>query len=121
MVFVMCGVRAGNGMIDWERVQDLRSEIGCDDFDDVVTLFLDEADEVVSRLTGLTDPRAIENEMHFLKGSALNLGFSELANICQSGARRAATGDDDVAMDAVVAIYQQSREAFIGGMKELAA
>jgi HPt (histidine-containing phosphotransfer) domain-containing protein len=108
-------------MIDWNRVQDLRSEIGFDDFDDVVTLFLDEADEVVSRLTGLTDARAIESELHFLKGSALNLGFSELAMICQTGERRAATGDDTVSMDAVVAVYHQSREAFLGGMKHLAA
>lgn len=108
-------------MIDWVRVQDLRAEIGPDDFDDVVTLFLDEADEVVGRLTGLTDAHAIESELHFLKGSALNLGFSELAMICQTGERRAAQGDADVAMEAVVAVYLQSREAFLGGMKVMAA
>lgn len=108
-------------MIDWSRVQDLRQEIGPEDFGDVVTLFLDEADDVVGRLTGLTDARCIENELHFLKGSALNLGFIDLAAICQSGESRAATGATDVDVDAVVAVYRQSREAFLGGMKVIAA
>ena len=36
-------------MIDWGRVKDLRSEIGAEDFSDVVALFLEEADEVIAR------------------------------------------------------------------------
>ena len=38
-------------MIDWGRVRDLRSEIGADDFAEVVAMFLDEADEVIARIT----------------------------------------------------------------------
>ena len=35
-------------MIDWERVRELRSEIGADDFAEVVEMFLSEADEAVT-------------------------------------------------------------------------
>lgn len=108
-------------MIDWSRVQDLRLEIGPDDFGDIVAVFLQEADEVVARLTALTDIRSIENDLHFLKGSALNLGFAALAHICQTAERRAATGATDVDVHAVIDAYHQSRTTFLGGIKALAA
>ncbi|MFN3846361.1 MAG: Hpt domain-containing protein [Paracoccaceae bacterium] len=108
-------------MIDWARVHELRSEIGADDFGDVAALFLEEADEVVGRLSHLTDAASMERDLHFLKGCALNLGFSELAKICQSGERRAASGITDIFMSDVAGVYSQSRTAFLNGMKALAA
>ena len=115
------GVVTGDVVIDWSRVQDLRMEIGADDFDDVVALFLEEADDVVRRLPSLTSARSMESDLHFLKGSALNLGFADLAQICQTGERRAAAGLTDFALDAVVTVYQQSRADFLGGIKTRAA
>lgn len=38
------------GMIDWERVAELQSEIGADGFGEVLELFLDEVEGVVMRL-----------------------------------------------------------------------
>lgn len=108
-------------MIDWRRVQTLRSEIGPDCFGELVRLFLQETDEVVARLPNLTDPRAIEGDLHFLKGSALNLGFAELAQICQGGETRAASGESDVAIEKVIAVYTKSRATFLGGIQSLAA
>ncbi|WP_354004065.1 Hpt domain-containing protein [Pseudotabrizicola algicola] len=102
-------------------MKDLRSEIGVEDFGEIVTVFLQEADEVVSRLITLTDARSIENDLHFLKGSALNLGFADLALICQSGERRAASGFTDVCTQAVVDSYQRSRSAFLGGIEAIFA
>ena len=104
-------------MIDWSRVQDLRSEVGPDDFGAIVAVFLQEADEVVGRLMSLSDPSAIENDLHFLKGSALNLGFAKLAQVCQSGEIQAASGATDVAMQTVVDAYHQSRSVFLDGIK----
>lgn len=112
---------SGDKMIDWRRVQDLRSEIGPNCFDELVSLFLKETDEVVARLPTVTDARAMENDLHFLKGSALNLGFADLATVCQSGEGRAATGAVDIAVDVVISIYNQSRAAFLGGLQSLAA
>ena len=115
------GISLGDMMIDWTRVQDLRMEIGADDFDEIIDVFLQETDAVVSRLITLSDAISIENNLHFLKGSALNLGFAELAKICQSGERRAASGFADISMQAVVDVYLRSRSAFLGGIKTLAA
>jgi HPt (histidine-containing phosphotransfer) domain-containing protein len=103
-------------MIDWERVRELRAEIGADDFMEVAEMFLEEADEAVARLTpGLTAP-SIEADLHFLKGAALNLGFDALSGLCQDGERRAASGDTSVNLDAVRNTYFASKAAFEGGM-----
>ena len=37
-------------MIDWQRVSDLRRDIGEDDFADVVDVFLEEVQEAMDRL-----------------------------------------------------------------------
>ncbi|MFN3722412.1 MAG: Hpt domain-containing protein [Paracoccaceae bacterium] len=108
-------------MIDWGRVRELQSEIGPDCFDEIVALFLEETDGVVDRLQSLNDPASLENSLHFLKGSALNLGFSDLAQICQNGERQAAQGVVDIAVDAVIDIYRRSRVAFLGGIRPFAA
>jgi histidine phosphotransfer protein HptB len=87
--WVWLGVAA---MIDWKRVEELREEIGTDGFVEVADMFLDEAEGAVRALiSGLPD-NEVEGQLHFLKGSALNLGLSELASICQEGERKAAVG-----------------------------
>ena len=56
-------------MIAWDRLNELRAEIGDEDLADVVTMFLEEADEVVARIScGLPDAD-MEAQLHFLKGS----------------------------------------------------
>lgn len=99
-------------MIDWDRVENLRREIGNDDFADVVALFLEETDEVIARLPAQSgaDLRA---DLHFLKGSALNLGFRALALHCGQGeaALQDATGLVDPAP--IVALYHATRSSFI--------
>lgn len=109
-------------MIDWSRVDELRAEIGADDFAEVVALFFDEADEVVQRLAALADPAALEGELHLLKGSALNLGLSELAALCQSGERAARAGQGaSVDVSAVSASYRASKAAFLKAQGRSAA
>ena len=99
-------------MIDWVRIDDLRSEIGKDEFLEVVDMFLEEADEVVARLTGLPDMAEVESQLHFLKGAALNLGLTDLAALCQSGERTAAAGNADlVDLHKVADVYSQSRQS----------
>lgn len=108
-------------MIDWDRVADLRSEIGAEGFAEVVALFLEEADAVVARLAAVTGAKALESELHFLKGSALNLGFSDLSRLCQEGERRAAAGDGAIDLAAVAACYAASKTAFETGLDQLGA
>ncbi|MGV8949662.1 MAG: Hpt domain-containing protein [Cypionkella sp.] len=107
-------------MIEWDRVNDLRAEIGEDDFAEVVDLFMQEADEVIARITNTAGAAVLEADLHFLKGAALNLGFREFADLCQDGERRAASGDCSADLAAVKASYQRSKAALIAGQARAA-
>jgi histidine phosphotransfer protein HptB len=104
-------------MIDWKRVEELRNEIGADDFLEVTGMFMEEADQTIVALSGDLLPREVEGQLHFLKGSALNLGLVELAAICQEGERQgAADHRATVDLTRVVAVYHASKVAFLGGL-----
>ncbi len=78
-----------------------------------VQLFLEETDEVTKKITGGLADQAIESALHFLKGSALNLGFRKLAALCQTGEKAAANGQfDKIDLAQVVTLYQASKAAF---------
>lgn len=101
-------------MIDWSRVFELRDEVGAEDFHDVVELFLDEVDEAIARLGPGLSPQEIEQSLHFLKGSAMNLGFSAFAESCRDGERCAARGQADaIDLDRICHVYKQSRDQFV--------
>lgn len=109
-------------MIDWDRVAELRNEIGGEDFAEVVDMFLEEADEVAETMKGGLASVAVEAALHFLKGSALNLGFRELARLCQVAEKAAAGGvAHDVDLGPVVTMYEQSKLAFNAGKAKYAA
>ncbi len=106
-------------MIEWSRLAELRAEIGADDLADVAELFLEEADEVVARIAGGLPDDRLEADLHFLKGSALNLGLQALAALCQEGERRAAQGDGaGVDLGRIVDVYQASKAAFLGALAD---
>ena len=108
-------------MIDWDRVRELQDEIGKDEFAEVVTMFLDEADEVLTRITPAGGAALLRDDCHFLKGAALNLGFASLAHLCQTAERRAKDGDCAINLIEMRRCYHASREALIMGLAELAA
>lgn len=72
--------------IDWTRTEELRSDIGEEDFAEVAALFLSEVAETADGLSPDMAPDRLRDTLHGLKGSALNRGFSEVA-------RRAADGE----------------------------
>ena len=106
-------------MIDWRRIEDLRAEVGAEDFCDVVDIFLEEVDEVVERLR--RDGAAkLEENLHFLKGSALNLGFDGFADLCQHGETAAREGrGDTIDVDPIIDSYATSRAAFLAGVQAM--
>jgi len=101
-------------MIDWARVSELVDEIGAEDFGEVVELFLDEVETAISSLeTADGNPVVVAEQMHFLKGAALNLGFENLAQLCMKGEKSAAAGRPEVvSADEVRQTYLSSREQF---------
>lgn len=102
-------------MIDWKRVAELREEIGADGFAEVADMFLDEAEGAVQALLSGLPPAEVGAQLHFLKGSALNLGLSDLAAMCQEGERTAAAGLE-VDTGQVAAIWRASRAGLLGGL-----
>ena len=109
-------------MIDWKRVEELRDEIGADGFMEVADMFLDEAEQAVTALRGGLPPDQLVGQLHFLKGSALNLGLSDLAAICHEGERQAAAGDSALVDTAKIAsVYQTSRARLLGRLEQLSA
>ena len=104
-------------MIDWKRVEELKEEIGADGFVEVADMFLDEAEGAVRALISGLPENEVEGQLHFLKGSALNLGLSELAAICGEGERKAAVGHAAlIDMMQVATIWRASRAGLLGGL-----
>ena len=104
-------------MIDWKRVEELRAEIGAECFAEVTEMFLEEADQAVRQLAGGLPCDEVEGQLHFLKGSALNLGLTELALICHDGERKAAAGQGALVDPALVArVYHASRSMLLCGL-----
>lgn len=106
-------------MIDWTRAKALLEEIGPDDFAEVAALFLEEADSVIERLRDAPDPARFEEDLHFLKGSALNLGFEAMAEACSEGERIARAGRwGAVDISALISLYSASKQAFLARIQQ---
>ena len=104
-------------MIDWERVNEFRSEIGTEDFSEVVEIFLEEADEAVASLADCTDHIELRDKCHFLKGCALNLGFTDFGVLCGQGEHKS-SGQvlTSVEIDNLTNCFYCSRNAFLAGI-----
>lgn len=106
-------------MIDWARVNELRDEVGEEDFDEVVELFIDEVQQVIDRLKQGADSTQLEEDLHFLKGSALSLGFQAFSALCQTGESMAKNGQaDEVDLGAIIQNYEDSKTAFESQLAE---
>ncbi|SHL10790.1 Hpt domain-containing protein [Roseovarius marisflavi] len=109
-------------MIDWYRVQELRDEIGAEAFGEVVELFLEEVDDEIDKLRALSDRSNLESQLHFLKGSALNLGFAAFSDLCHKGEMASAAGQQDtVDTTEVLTCYDASKSAFLSGLDRVIA
>ena len=109
-------------MIDWTRVKELCDEVGAEDFDEVIELFFEEVEEVTERVHATSDIAALEGDLHFLKGSALSLGFRDFANLCQAGETASAQGNAaGVDVAAVLSSYAASKTIFLNELQSVLA
>jgi HPt (histidine-containing phosphotransfer) domain-containing protein len=108
-------------MIDWAQVDEMKLEMGSG-FSEVVTMFLDEVGEVITRLEAGPKPETLGADLHFLKGAALNLGFSEFAELCETG-EKLALQDRFAQIDigGLLICYRASCEVFHAGINLNAA
>lgn len=109
-------------MIDWERVKTLCDEVGAEDFDEVVELFLDEVEDVIARLGSAPNLATLEDDLHFLKGSALSLGFVSFSTLCQTGETLSAQGKAaEVNLQEILDNYAASKQHFQAEMAQALA
>jgi len=68
-------------MLNQERIAELRDEVGDDGFAEVIGIFCEEVEEVLDQLaaSGASD---MAGRLHFLKGSALNIGMERVGALC---------------------------------------
>ena len=105
-------------MIDQTRLDELRAEIGSEDLAEVIEMFCEEVEDALSKLDGTSFENAVEH-LHFLKGSALNLGFEAFSTLCASGEVAAASGDhDEIDLAEVITTYDQSKATFLADLKD---
>lgn len=108
-------------MIDWTRVEELRDEIGADDFGEVVDLFLSEVEDRMELALSRQDSDGLEEDLHFLKGSALNLGFNHFAQLCGEGEQQFASGQTFDRIAEIATAYQGSKKLFLEHLSSEAA
>jgi HPt (histidine-containing phosphotransfer) domain-containing protein len=101
-------------MIDWDRISELSSELGESDFDEVFALFCDEVGAALDDLSDNPGAQPLE-KLHFIKGSALNIGFETVSRLCAEEEARLAT--DTGATPRITPI----RDAFLAARSELGA
>ncbi|MEM9059226.1 MAG: Hpt domain-containing protein [Pseudomonadota bacterium] len=78
-------------MIDRSRLRELVDDFGEDDLMDLIESFLEEAAEAVEGLRAMVSETYSEERsqrFHFLKGCALNLGATELGELCETLEKR---------------------------------
>lgn len=100
-------------MISWERVYELREEVGEDDLSEIVSLFLEETEAALGQLRVTTSPDRAGALLHALKGSALNLGFQEMGRLC-SGPEGAGVEGQEV--ERIVAVFESSKAELLAAL-----
>jgi HPt (histidine-containing phosphotransfer) domain-containing protein len=98
-------------LIDWDLLNSLKSDIGEEDFADVVTLFVAEISEKIEEMRASPEG-ASADDFHFLKGSAANLGFTAMSAACdtaEAAARAGQPGDLDAVHTAFRAALDEAR------------
>jgi len=72
-------------MLDLDQLETLRAEIGADGFAEVADLLVCEIADGITALGTQPTGADLSAQFHYLKGSALNLGFRDFAGLCAQG------------------------------------
>lgn len=109
-------------MIDWTHIKSLWEDIGAEDFEDVVEIFIDEVAQIIERLRVAPQLEMLGEDLHAVKGSALNLGFTTFADLCQAGETLAAQGRaGEVELAPIFDSFEISKASFLSGLAQGAA
>tara|TARA_R110002020_G_scaffold50879_4_gene144234 strand:- start:292 stop:621 length:330 start_codon:yes stop_codon:yes gene_type:complete len=106
-------------MIDWTRVSTLRDQVGTDDFDKVVEVFLKEVERVICRLKRANEVSDCK-DLDFLKGSAFSLGFQEFCSLCEKGEDLCNKGmKATIDLSEISICFESSKKCFLAELADL--
>lgn len=74
-------------MLNKSRIEELKAEVGHDDFIEVVVIFCEEVEETLDALREAA-LSSLPEKLHFLKGSALNIGLDAVGALCRQEEQR---------------------------------
>lgn len=93
--------------MDWTRINELKDEIGEEDLADILAIFLEEVSERLSQMR-VGDAKALADDLHFVKSSALNIGFASLANASAEMETNARDGAVEANISELKAAFDQA-------------
>jgi HPt (histidine-containing phosphotransfer) domain-containing protein len=101
-------------LIDWPHLKELKTELGESVFCDVVMLFLDDVGVGINGLARHQDASDLQAQLHSLKGNALSLGFTNLAQQCAKSEELAVKGQHcQKELNKLSACFDESKTALI--------
>lgn len=103
-------------MIDWERVDTLRADLGADGIALVTEIFTEDAQMLLAQIGKAVSAAAQEADLHRLRGGALNMGCTGLADACRL--RERAARDGVMVTEAEVAALKAMCEASLAALSE---
>ena len=107
-------------VIDWKRLAELRDEVGVDDFNEIIALFLEEVDGVIDLFRGGQGFEELDTYLHFLKGSARHIGFCEFEALCQLGEiLLSQSRQDQIDITELISGYEETRQAFLAQTSQI--
>lgn len=114
------GETKGTIMIDTTRLDQLADEIGRESLAEIVDVFMSEMDETVEKLPEVDSAQAYAAQLHFLKGSALNLGLTAIAVACDEERGAIMTGAErSQNVTQIKALYEKSRAMLLSCVSEM--
>lgn len=100
-------------MLDWTHINRLRQEVGEDSFAEIVDLFFAEVADTFAKVRA---NGATHTDMHFLKGSAANLGFVAFSKTCQIAEHALLAGSETADIQRVYDSFDASCSVFENGL-----
>lgn len=95
-------------MINWTRIDELKTDLGEEDFEEIVGFFLEEVAEKLSIMANGTSTNLSE-DAHFLKGSSANLGFTDMQALCETTEKN----PDPAMVPQILSCFEASKAAFL--------
>ncbi|WP_286758633.1 MULTISPECIES: Hpt domain-containing protein [Sulfitobacter] len=114
--------KEGESVIDWEQVATLQTAVGRDDFSTIMCVFFKEVEEANAQLTMGVTTDQFRDILHFVKGSALSVGFVELSEQCaQAEGNFAGSHQITSIWKEILTSYEESKEHFLSNTETCSA